>query len=340
MMPSPPRRLGAKGFAALLIVLAIAAVAALFVLPVQAHKDGHLPPEGCDCHSEQPSPAVTVLVDGWPKEFTPDTTYHLKVSATGDVPGNAGGFSMEVSKGHLESSDPAVATFGKDATHADSGQRSWAIDWIAPPEDSGSTHLIVYVNLANGDGREGEEDHWNVLELNAPEKAPEPPKPSGLVLSFTGENGTLTAGHNMTILALLTNFTGTPIPKARVTVFQNTSYGALTVGQNLTDAKGQAAINWTVLAPCDCRFFAHYDGSSKNLSVNATGVVTITDPDGVYDTLYPSPSTHVFSSYVGVTTSIGVVVIGVWITLGYAAFAVIRMRSQSITGNQRESERK
>ncbi|MFA5861730.1 MAG: Ig-like domain-containing protein [Candidatus Thermoplasmatota archaeon] len=352
-IPSPRRRLGPQGLAVALLVFAVAVVAVAIIIPVQAHKDGHLPAEGCDCHAETPSPAVTILVEGWPTEFAPDKTYHLKVSTTGDVPGNSGGFSMDVSKGHLESSDPAVASFGKAATHANADQRVWNLDWIAPPEDSGAVHLIVYANVANGDGREGEEDHWNLIEMSAAEKAPEPPKPSNLVLAFSGNGTAPIAGQNVTITATLTNFTGAPIPKATITFFQNTSYGNMAIGSNVTGPDGRAPINLTVVAACECSFFAHYDGSSKNLSTNGTGIATITDPANVFDTLYPPPSAHVFASYYGVASSIGVVVVGVWLTLGYAAFTVAGVRSAGtpsddgprglirlITGRQEKEEKK
>lgn len=302
------------------------------LVPVEGNLDGVSPPEGCTCHSEEASPGIKVVVDGWPAIYTPDSTYTLAVTATGSVSGSAGGFSMEVTKGSLYSSDPMVSASGKVATHSGPDHRQWTVEWRAPPEDSGDTSLVTYVNLANGDESEGEEDHWNVLTLSAKEKAPEPPKPSRLSLAFSGENGTLVAGRNITITATLTNFSGAPIRNAIVTFYQNTSYGQLAIGKNKTGADGRTPINWTVVSACECLFFAHYDGSSKNLSENATALASVTDPNGVFDTLYPPQTPFVFMQYYAVRGSVGLVIGAVWLTLLYAGLSVFKVRSLGASG--------
>lgn len=304
------------------------ALLALALLPsAQAYPDGVSPPEGCRCHSETPSPDVTVSVDGWPTEYTPGFMYPLKIAAKGPTAGTAGGFAGEVSKGTFVTSDPAVTTSGKAATHKEPTKREWLVEWRAPPEDSGDTALTVFAQQANGDGTDSDADHWSKLELRAKEKAPEPPKPTTMKIAFSAANGTLLAGENVTIGVSLANFTGVPIPNATVTFFQNTTWGRLALGQNKTGPDGVAVLNWTVVSACECRFFAHYDGSARNLSVNLTTTALISDTNGVFEALYPEPSQAVFDSYWGVRAPLGLVVGGVWGTLAYAAFAAVRVRA-------------
>lgn len=314
------------------LALALASLAALlvglaFLSTADAYPDGVTPPEGCECHSETPSPDLKIVVEGWPEEYVPDSTYTLRITSLGAASGSSGGFAAEVSKGTFQSDDPLVAVNGKYATHNAADRREWRLEWRTPPEDSGNTTLTVFVNAANGDGTENEQDVWNEVILAVPEKAPEPPKPSFISLSFFAENGTLVAGENVTIAATLTNFSGASIPRATVTFIQNTTYGTLLIGQNTTGLDGRAILNWTVVAECDCRFFAHYDGSSKNLSANVTTPVKIFDASGLFATLYPTPSQSVFDSYWGVRAPLGIVVLGVWGTLGYAALAALRVRA-------------
>lgn len=323
MLAARPRRiLGLLG--------ALAILSLLLAAQAQANRDGYKAAEACDCHSEEPSPSVQINVDGWPTEFAPDTTYKLNVSASGGPEGTHGGFATEVTKGSFSSTDPVVKANDRNATHAKSSQRAWTIDWRAPPEDSGETRLVLYVNLANGDDEEDEEDLWNFVALRAPEKAPEPPKPSTIDLSFAGASGSSVAGENLTITATLRNFTGAPIAKAPVAFFQNTSYGSMPIGRTWTNADGTASVNVKPLAACECRFYVHYDGSSKNLSSSVLAAASVTDPNGVFGELYPTPPGHTFSSYSLVTSSIVAVVGGVWATLGYAALSAVRLRALAV----------
>lgn len=323
---SSPSPLGALALASVVVAL-VAIVALAFLGTAGAYPDGVSPPEGCKCHGETPSPGVRIQIEGWPGEYTPDTVYSLRLAALGQTTGTAGGFASEVSKGGFQNGDEMVNTNGRFATHKAPDKRAWSLEWRAPPEDSGNVTLTVFGNQANGDGTDSDADQWNTLQLSVKEKAPEPPKPSTLLLTFSAENGTLVAGRNVTLVASLANFTGVPIPKAVVTFAQNTTYGTLAIGQNKTGLDGRAILNWTVVSACECRFFAHYDGSSKNLSSNLTTSVTILDPNGVFATYYPEPSAYVFSSYWGVRGPLGLVVGGVWATLAYAAFAALRVRS-------------
>ena len=304
-----------------------------FVVPTFANKEGVVPPQGCTCHSDDPAADVTVTVDGWPAVYTPLSGYPLVVSAVGDVPGSDGGFSVEVNKGSLSSSDPLVAASGRVATHTGPGQRAWPLLWLAPAEDSGGVALTVFVNLVNGDGSEGPEDHWALATFTAVEKAAEPPKPSNLRLSFIAEGGLPIAGTNFSIVAHLTNFTDAPIPNALVAFSAHLSFGVLPLGSNRTDASGTTRLNYSVVAAGEFLFLAHYDGSSKNLSADANATVAASDPNNVFEGYYRRPSVSKSGLFDPVRIPLGLVVGGVWLTFLYAGLQVLRLRKQGAPSN-------
>lgn len=324
-MPNPAAfgREHAAAFAS----LALAGLLALAV-PTFASDKGVAPPQGCTCHSDNPAAAVQVLVEGWPAVYKPLESYALNVSAVGDVAGVKGGFSVEVSKGSLSSTDPLVAASGRFATHTAADERAWPLLWRAPPEDSGNVTLTAYVNLVNGDATEGPEDHWNVGAFTAAEKAPEPPKPSSLHLSFSSAGPQPVAGRNITIAAHLTNFTEAPIPSAAIEFLAHVSFGVMPIGSARTDENGTARVNWTVVSAGEFLFIAHYDGSSKNLSSSANATVGVTDPDHVFERYYGRPSISKSTLFDPVRVPLGLVVGGVWLTFAYAGLLVLRVRKQ------------
>ncbi len=313
-------------------VLAVAGLLAV-ALPSLGNREGVVPPQGCTCHNDNPNTAVEVHLDGWPVEYTPGQLYPLTVTGSGDVPGAQGGFSAEVNKGSLSSTDPLVTAAGRFATHSDSGERAWPVVWLAPPEDSGGVTLTVYVNLVNGDGSEGVEDHWNVASFSAVEKAPEPPKPSTLALAFEAANGTPTAGHNFSAVATLRNSTDAPIANALVTFLAHLRFGILPIASNRTDANGTARVNYSVVADGQFLVLAHYDGSAKNISSDANATVTVGDPDHLFDTYYGRPQVRQGGIFDPVRLPLGLIVGGVWLTFAYAALEVLRIRKAGEPSN-------
>lgn len=296
------------------------------VVPINGSDTGVVPPEGCLCHSDRASAAVVVAVDGWPAVYTPNEAYPLTVTATGDVPGVHGGFSTEVSKGSLSSADPAAAASGRFATHTSSAARTWPLLWTAPPEDSGGVTLVVYVNLVDGDGGEGPADHWNLGTFSAIEKAPEPPKPSYLNLSFESERGVPVAGRNFTIVATLKNFTEAPIRNAAISFSEHVAFGVLQIGESRTDANGTARLNLTVVSAGDFLIMASYGGSSKNESSTANATVVTHDPDQVFEQYYGRPSRTLTGPFDPVRVPLALIVGGVWLTFAFAMRQVLGAR--------------
>jgi len=297
-----------------------------FVVPINGSDTGVVPPEGCTCHSELPSTAVVVSVDGWPAVYTPGEAYPLTITAAGDVAGAFGGFSTEVSKGSLSSTEPAVLASGRFATHTSDEQRVWSLLWTAPPEDSGGVTLVVYVNLVDGDGSENAADHWNLATFAAIEKAPEPPKPSHLNLSFESEGEAPVAGRNFTLAATLRNFTDAPIPNATVAFSQHVAFGVLRIGETRTDANGTARLNFTVVSAGDFMFLAAYGGSSKNESSSAIATVEAQDPYRVFERYYGRPSTSASGPFDPVRLPLALIVGGVWLTFAFAMRQVLGAR--------------
>jgi hypothetical protein len=306
--------------------LLLAAGAFALSAPIHASQSGVLPPQGCTCHSADPNTEVEISVTGFPSIYTPGEQYPLTIIGEGPVVGAGGGLSMDVTKGTLASSDPAVSAGASHATHNAGTKRSWTVTWTAPAEDSGNVRLTVYVQLTNGDGSDGPEDQWNVLQLTAMERAPEPPKPSTLTLSYAGPGQTGAAGENFTVQASLVNATGAPIPNASIEFQAKLTWGFLPLGTSSTDANGTATVNWSVPAPGGFLVTGTYGGSSKNLSSNATTLVTVTDPHDYWSDLYGGQETGLTTFLDPVRIPLGLLVGGVWATFFYATFLVLRVR--------------
>ena len=306
-------------------VLVVSGVAA-FAIPIQASESGVLPAQGCSCHGEQPSAEVQVRLDGWPAIYSPGDAYPLTVTGEGPVPGSEGGLSVDVTKGSLSSADPLVAANGNHATHTGPDERSWPLLWTAPPEDSGNVRFTVYVNLVNGDGSDGPEDLWNLLIVTAVEKAPEPPKPSTMVMAFAGPDEAGIAGENFTVSATLKNASGAPIRGATVAFTAHLTFGTLPLALSKTDENGTAYANWSVPAPGLFLLMGSYDGSSKNLSSNATIHVNVYDPNGFWEEVYGSQEQGVWNWFDPVRVPLLLVVGGVWATFGHATVNVLRVR--------------
>ncbi len=314
-----------RTYAAMAVVL-MAAGALAGALPIQASDSGVLPPQGCTCHAPDPNSEVSVAVDGWPAVYTPGDDYPLTIIGDGPIAGSGGGFSMDVTKGTLTTSDSVVAAAASHATHVSGAKRSWTVVWHAPPEDSGNVRLTVYINLVNGDGSDGPEDQWNLATMDAMEKAPEPPKPSTLSLNYAGPDQSGTAGENFTVGAHLVNSTGSPIPNAEITFRAKLSWGVLPLGTSKTDANGSATINWSVPAPGEFLIVGLYSGSSKNLSSNGSALVQVYDPNNIWEDYYGGQEGG-FSTFLDpVRVPLGLLVGGVWATFFYATFLVLKVR--------------
>ena len=71
-----------------------------------ANGQGDVALAGCTCHSEEPDNSVTVILDGVPFHYSPETTYEMKLQLIGGPEANlesyTGGFSMRVASVHWD----------------------------------------------------------------------------------------------------------------------------------------------------------------------------------------------------------------------------------------------
>ena len=142
-----------------------------------ANNQGQVALAGCTCHAEEPDNSVTVILDGVPFHYSPETVYEMKLQLIGgpeiDMQSHTGGFAMLVTLGELgpaEGFESQVQNWEGDLqtlTHTDAGSRvadrSWMFTWISPVEDSGTVHFMIAGNSVNGDLAPSNLDRWNRL---------------------------------------------------------------------------------------------------------------------------------------------------------------------------------
>jgi len=130
---------------------------------------------GCVCHSSSPASDLTVTLSGLPATYDTGVSYNLTVTLFGgpEVTSdstNQGGFNLKTSAGDLSSVDSNTQEMEDSSlTHNSEGnnQRSWEVEWIAPPDDSLSVTFLLRGNAVNGDGEPSEEDYWNEAEYSS-----------------------------------------------------------------------------------------------------------------------------------------------------------------------------
>ena len=152
---------------------------------------------GCTCHTQSGSTTANVTLSGLPSQYTAGASSTLTVTLSNGISGSTGGFSLEADKGTLSTGTGTgvkVNAAQDSATHTSSGntQRSWTVDWTAPPSGSGSATLSVAGLTANNmNGNSG--DRWatasyQILEAGAVANAA--PSVSNVIL---GPNGATTS---------------------------------------------------------------------------------------------------------------------------------------------------
>lgn len=125
--------------------------------------------DGCFCHSNSESSAVSITISGFSDNFTANEVYDLEISFAGgpDVSSesnNQGGFSISSSLGTLSSVDGTTQIMEDGSlTHTEEGNnlRSWNFSWTAPSDDSKKVTFRFSVNSVNGDGEPNDFDKWN-----------------------------------------------------------------------------------------------------------------------------------------------------------------------------------
>jgi len=148
-----------------------------------ANGQGDVSLAGCTCHAEDPDNSVTVILDGVPFHYSPETQYEMKLQLIGgpeiDMDSHTGGFAMTVTSGILgesEDSENLVQNWEDDEsslTHTDAGSRTsdraWTFVWTSPGEGTGTVIFAIAGNSVNGDLAPSNLDRWNRLTTSIDE---------------------------------------------------------------------------------------------------------------------------------------------------------------------------
>ena len=125
---------------------------------------------GCSCHMDEQLNEGMYSLNGIPNSYIPENTYNISlaiddknvISVEDAV--RYGGFVAEVSEGNFVTNDSYwVGGEGSYISHNDNSNsvRNWTFQWTSPAAGSGDAVFIIYFNVVNGQGTNG--DQWNYL---------------------------------------------------------------------------------------------------------------------------------------------------------------------------------
>ncbi len=138
---------------------------------------------GCTCHSNGLN-GITAA-HNFPVSYVPGTTYSISINGNSGSTSVAGGFSLQVNLGSFSNAGSLVQidSAGTSATHTTSGALSWALDWTAPAQGSGTVDVELAVLQANNNSQ-NTGDSWHQTTATIPESLPpnQPPVASNLML--------------------------------------------------------------------------------------------------------------------------------------------------------------
>tara|TARA_B100000287_G_scaffold104019_2_gene96254 strand:+ start:1369 stop:3138 length:1770 start_codon:yes stop_codon:yes gene_type:complete len=121
--------------------------------------------DGCSCHNGgEDSAEVTIDL---PLDYNSGQTYSLEITVGTDLNGK-GGFNLAASSGTLSTSDPNTKIVGGEAVHSNSNSRTWIVDWMAPPQGTGTVSFTLAALVADGNGQKTN-DGWDTLSIDVPE---------------------------------------------------------------------------------------------------------------------------------------------------------------------------
>ncbi|HII10719.1 MAG TPA: hypothetical protein HA356_01435, partial [Candidatus Poseidoniaceae archaeon] len=242
---------------------------------------------GCTCHSN--AGGVTVG-ENFPSVYTAGQSYAITIDVNGGTQAFIGGFSLQVDKGTLGNPSPDVQIAGKSATHANSNQRSFTFDWIAPASNSGT--VTVDVAVLNGNGNfQSSGDGWAKTSISIPETVPmnTPPTISNLVLNPSGAVG---VDQALTVSYTFTDADGDSEVNSQIRWFVNGTIEP-TYNDMMTVPNSATSIDerWTVsVTPSDGMDF----GPEETCQDEAMIIDIDSDGDGVFDNddAFPDDSTE------------------------------------------------
>ena len=136
----------------------------LSVPSINAKEDGIINKSvnGCTCHGGGEGNAEVVI--NLPEEYTPGQTYSLEIVVTsGDF--TKGGFNLATSAGSLSTNDPNTKIQSGQAVHSNGNTNSWTVNWMAPPQGSGTVTFTLAGLASDGNGQKTN-DGWASISLD------------------------------------------------------------------------------------------------------------------------------------------------------------------------------
>jgi len=150
------------------ITIFLVIVMLISVPSIHAKEDGisNKSINGCTCHDGGEN-NVEVTID-LPEEYSSGQTYSLDISVGADLNGE-GGFNLDASAGTLSTTDQNTQIISGEAVHSNSNSRTWGVDWMAPPQGTGTVTFTLAALLADGNGQKTNDD-WGTLSIDIPEE--------------------------------------------------------------------------------------------------------------------------------------------------------------------------
>ncbi|MBJ23585.1 MAG: hypothetical protein CMB64_02830, partial [Euryarchaeota archaeon] len=109
----------------------------LFVPSIDANEDGisNKSVKGCSCHNGGEGGAQISI--NLPEEYSSGQSYPIEIEVNGDG-FTKGGFNLAATLGSLTTNDPNTKIISGEAVHSNANTNSWIVDWMAPPQGSGT----------------------------------------------------------------------------------------------------------------------------------------------------------------------------------------------------------
>ena len=125
---------------------------------------------GCSCHMDEQLDEGMYSIVGIPNEYVPENTYNISLAINDTTVVSVedairyGGFLAEVSEGSFVTGENYwIGGEGAYISHNENSNdvRNWTFQWTAPVEGTGDAIFIIYFNVVNGQGTNG--DQWGYL---------------------------------------------------------------------------------------------------------------------------------------------------------------------------------
>ena len=125
---------------------------------------------GCSCHMDEQLDEGMYSIVGIPNEYVPENTYNISLAINDTTVVSVedairyGGFLAEVSEGSFVTDENYwIGGEGAYISHNENSNnvRNWTFQWTAPTEGAGDAIFIIYFNVVNGQGTNG--DQWGYL---------------------------------------------------------------------------------------------------------------------------------------------------------------------------------